>query len=141
MKEILFICKYNRFRSKLSEAYFNRENKNKNFRAKSEGIIEVNRPLLPSEKKRNEEIKLLFGLRFDTKSRGIEIKSLLKSYKIIVVANDIPKRIFDSKSWKNKVEIWKVRDETGANEKNVKSIGKQIIKKVDRLIKELEGKK
>ena len=36
---ILFLCKYNRFRSKLAEAYFNKVNDNSNFVVRSAGLI------------------------------------------------------------------------------------------------------
>ena len=39
---ILFVCKYNRFRSKIAEAYFNKINKNKLVSVKSAGIIRGN---------------------------------------------------------------------------------------------------
>ena len=37
--KILFICRHNRFRSKIAEAYFNKINKNKNLIAKGAGIF------------------------------------------------------------------------------------------------------
>ena len=44
-KSILFVCKYNRFRSRVAEAYFKKINKNKNISVKSAGIIKGNLPL------------------------------------------------------------------------------------------------
>ena len=37
--KILFICKYNAFRSKVAESYFNKMNKNKKIKAFSRGFI------------------------------------------------------------------------------------------------------
>ena len=56
--KILFICKWNRFRSKIAEYYFNKfDKKNK---AISVGIIEANVPLRPGEKMRDKYLREKF---------------------------------------------------------------------------------
>ncbi len=137
-KNILFICKYNRFRSKVAEAYFKKINKNKNLSVKSAGVIEVNKPLTPKEKNRSNYIKNKFNLSISPKSRGLDVTLLEKQDKIIIIADDIPKKIFDNWRWKDKVTIWKIRDEMGDNKKNIDKIVKFIKKKVDKLVKDLE---
>jgi len=47
MKKILFVCKYNRFRSKTAEAFFNLLKHNKKIKAKSTGLIKGDYPLDP----------------------------------------------------------------------------------------------
>jgi len=141
MVNILFICKYNRFRSKVAEVYFRKINRNKDIVVKSRGIIEVNKPLDPAERRRNKYLEKQFGFRLYGKSTGLDVKSLLWADKIIIVADDVPLPLFDSSKWKEKVEVWKVPDEKADNIPNInKSVG-FIIKKVDNLVKKLKGAK
>jgi protein-tyrosine-phosphatase len=139
--KILFVCKYNRFRSKIAEAYFKRVNKTQGIIVKSRAIIEVNKTLDTLERKRNVYLKKTFGFGLLGKSISIDVKSLMWADRIIIVADDIPKSLFSSKKWKDKVEVWKIPDENAANEKNINKIVKEIMKKVDLLVKELERKK
>jgi len=37
--KILFVCKHNRFRSKVAEAFFNKLKKNKKIKAESAGLV------------------------------------------------------------------------------------------------------
>lgn len=138
--KILFICKYNRFRSKVAENYFKRINKNPKLKVFSRGIIEVNKPLDEAERRRNVYLMKKFGFKLDAKSVSVSVKSLLDADKIIIVADDVPRVLFNSKKWVDKVEVWKVPDEKADNKRNIdKSVG-FIIKKVDVLVKKLEKK-
>jgi len=138
VKKILFVCKYNRFRSKLAEAYFNRGNRNKNFRAESAGIFRGSYPL-DSQQVRISKTQ---GLKIEGEPQGISIDLLKKTDIVVIVADDVPKSVFKFKGkYLQEVIVWKIKDENYGNEKNIKIIGKQIIKKVDKLIKELEGKR
>jgi protein-tyrosine-phosphatase len=135
--KILFICKYNRFRSKVAEVYFKKVNQNKRIKIRSRGIIEVNRALDSAERRRNKYLKEKFGFVLYGKSVSVDVKSLLWADKIIIVADDVPKILFNSKKWLRKVEVWKVPDEKADNERNInKSVG-LIIKKVDKLAEKL----
>ena len=136
--KILFICKYNRFRSKVAEAYFKKINKNKNLKVQSAGIIEVNKGLTPNEKKRNKQIKKEFDLNISSVSKGITAKLLESQDKIIVVASDVPKIIFDHWRWKEKVERWKAKDDHMAREKEGSKTVKFIFKKIDKLAENLK---
>ena len=62
---ILFVCRYNRFRSRIAEAYFNKINKNKNVKAKSAGLIKGS-PLNP----RTVKVAKKFGLDIRGKTQG-----------------------------------------------------------------------
>lgn len=137
-KKILFVCKYNRFRSKVAENYFKRINKKKGISVRSAGIIEVNRPLDAKEKNRNVYLKKKFGFVLSAKSVSIGVRSLMWADKIIVVADDVPKILFNSKKWKDKVEVWKIPDENADDKKNINKIVNSIIQRVDKLYKELK---
>ncbi|MFA7708040.1 MAG: hypothetical protein WCX73_03760 [Candidatus Pacearchaeota archaeon] len=138
---ILFICKYNRFRSKFAESYFKKINKNKNINVESAGIIQVDKPLTPVEKERNDYIKKTFGIFLSPISRGIKASLLEKQDKIIIVADDVPKIIFTNKGWKDKVKVCKIKDESAADKKNVNKLSNLIIKRVNQLVKDLEQRR
>ena len=142
MKEILFICMWNRFRSKFAEQYFNQINKNKKFKAESVGVIEVNGPLKPIERSRNKFLKQKYKLALSKKSRGINMKALDEAYKIIVVANDVPLEIIKQrKRWKDKFTYWNIKDVSNDDKEKVNKTVNSIMKKVNNLIKELEVEK
>ena len=53
---ILFVCRYNRFRSRTAEAYFKKINKNKKIKVKSAGIFKGNYPLSPIQVKTGKKL-------------------------------------------------------------------------------------
>ena len=136
--KILFICKYNRFRSKVAEVYFKKINQNGKIKIRSRGIIEVNKSLDVLERKRNKYLKEKFGFVLYGKSLSVDVKSLLWADKIILVADDVPKVLFNSRKWRDKIEVWKVPDEEADNERNINKSVELIIKKVDKLVEELK---
>ena len=73
----------------------------------------------------------------------ITINDMKESDLIVVVADDIPKIMFNYglSPISKKVVIWKVKDEEKMDEKNIKSIILIISKKVRQLAKQLENKK
>ena len=137
-KKILFVCKYNRFRSRTAEAYFNKINKNKNYRAESAGVIKGFLPLDKTQVRVGKE----YGFSILGKPRTMDMEMLRNFDKIIIVANDVPKEIFSYWWYKDKVIKWEIPDVvTGKSvELNKKSI-KMIMKKVDALVKDLEKEK
>jgi len=140
--KILFICKWNRFRSKFAEIYFNQIKNDKKIRAKSVGILEVNIPLKKSEIERNKFIKEKFGIILNEKSKGINVKDLDEADKIIVIADDVPLSILKSKKrWEDKFIIWKIKDGNMPNKEDVRKIVISIKGKVEDLIKQLEKRK
>ena len=137
MKNIIFVCKYNAFRSKVAESYFNKINKNKKIKAVSRGFIDGGEADAIQKKvaqKSNAQIKGKFV--------SINLKEMIKSDLIIIVANDISKIMFNYqlKPIKKKVVIWGIQDEQKMNEKNIRKIVESIKKKVEKLIKNLEAK-
>lgn len=136
---VLFVCRYNRFRSRVAEAYFNKINKNKKIKAESAGII---RGFFPLDKTQVKNAKK-FGINILGKPKSLSMELLKKINLIVITANDVPKEVFQfNKKYLQKVIVWKIPDvKTGQDEKgNIKSI-KLIIGKVNELVKELENKK
>ena len=138
-KKILFVCKFNRFRSKTAEAYFNKVNQNKNWKAVSGGLIRMQGLLGPTMLSRANFIKKRFGFKIGRRSNGLNDKLLRKVDKIVVVAADVPKIVFNFPDWKDKVECWKIPDEWKDDNKSVEGIVKDLIKRVDLLIGRLDN--
>lgn len=131
---ILFVCKYNRFRSRIAEAYFNKINKNKRIKAKSAGLIKGNQL-------DKNQIKLAkeFGLNIRGKTQGLNIKILKWQDTIIIVANDVPPSIFsNNKKYGKKVIVWKIPDNLKTEKETINKVIKPIINKVDILNKQLK---
>lgn len=136
-KNILFVCKYNKFRSRVAESFFNKLNKNPNYKAKSAGII----------KDRPEDIIHLLensicgkmGISLKGSPQGISFPLLKWQDIIVIVANDVPSSIFkDNKRYGKKLIVWKISDAKTNNKKEILSIIKSIEKKVKRFTKELK---
>ena len=131
--KILFICKYNRTRSKVAEAYFNKINKNKNIKVASAGVIKGR----PTGKK-DLILSGKFGLKIKKKTKSVKENDLRKGIDLlIIVANDVPVSLF--KNNVKKVIVWKIKD--GKYQKKYEDLYEQIIEKVNALIKKLEKKK
>jgi len=139
--KILFVCKYNRFRSRIAEAYFKKINKNKNIKAESAGLIAGFSPLNKYQIKAARD----YGIYLSGKPRAMSMDLLKNQNKIIVVADDVPKDVFDvpfdarkSYPYTKKVIIWKIPDINDGNifQKSKKTI-LTIMKKVDELNKKL----
>ena len=94
-KTILFICKHNRFRSKIAETFFNKSNKNKNYIAESAGLLPGHYPL----DKLQVNIAREFGLRLKGKPRPITTDSLKKANIFVIAANDIPHIFFQNEKY------------------------------------------
>ena len=143
MKNILFICKSNVFRSKVSEAYLKKINKNVN--VSSAGI--VLRGKLQGKQAKAVRDK---GLILNKKQQCLTSPLLRKQDIIIITARDVPKSIFNKSFLKNigvkaKVIKWgisdiydiKGKDKTDRTEKTIN----KLIKKIDKLNKTLEKEK
>lgn len=137
MKKInlLFVCRYNRFRSKVAEAYFKKINKNKSIHVKSAGLIKGN-PIKPIK-----ELKK-FGLVIKGEPQGLSSKLMAWQNVTVVVADNVPPQVFyKNKKYGKKVIVWKIKDaEKNQGKEKVRAI-KQIIQKVDALVKQLGGEK
>ena len=140
---ILFVCKHNKFRSKIAEIYFNMINKNKNILADSAGIIRGDMPLV------EKQVRLVakeFGINLKGKPKGLSIDLIRKQNMIIIVANDVPKNTFDRKEYINfkttKIIVWKIPDNPGATSViKLRKIIRAVMKKVEQLNRELGRKK
>lgn len=130
--KILFVCKYNRFRSKVAEGFFNKLNKNKNLIAKSAGIFK-GYPVTSIVKELSKE----FGIHITSTTQTISEDMLKWSNYIIIVANDIPPDLFNHDFCEN-VRIWKIQDTNANDKETIKKIFKEIEKNIKNLLKELE---
>ena len=133
VKKILFVCKYNRFRSKIAEAVFNKLNKNKNYQAKSAGIIKgssIDKKQIETAKKRDIDIK--------GNPIGLSTKLLKWQDVTIIVADDVPIEIFkDNAKYGKELIIWGIPDAQEDNEEEINSIIQLIEKRVKELIEKL----
>lgn len=137
---ILFVCRYNRFRSRVAESYFKKINRNKNISVKSAGLIKGLSPLDKTQVAITSSKE--FKLNIRGKPQGLSSKLLAWQNIIIIVANDVPLKVFvfdKNKEYSKKVIVWKIRDsKTGSDKKDVKRAIKEIIKKVDSFVKKLK---
>jgi protein-tyrosine-phosphatase len=128
VKKILFICKHNRFRSKVAEAYFKKINKNKTYCASSAGIIKHSAPF----DKNQFNVAKSMGIIMKGPSRNLSEKLLEEQDIIINVADDVPEVLFNNKSYiKGEVYNWKIPDvlettKIKAIEKTIQAIMKRI---------------
>lgn len=133
---VLFVCKYNRFRSRIAEVYFNKIYKH--HQAKSAGIINGGYPL---DKSPIETAKKM-GLNIEGRIHPLTIPLLKWADIIIIVANDVPSSLFDRvfriKPNEKKIISWNTPDEYTHKPEPTEELIKIIIKKVDELDKELK---
>jgi protein-tyrosine-phosphatase len=135
MTNILFICKANRFRSKIAEAYFKKINKNKKIQVKSAGILPGWTMIhKPTKKLLKEE----FGLTIKGKPQGINKRLMTWANIIIIVADNVPPKIFEEEStFRYKVINWKVHDADHKHTKEVRRAARQIIEHINKFVKTL----
>ena len=90
-KNILFVCKWNRFRSKIAEAFFNKYNRNENYKARSAGVVRGHLPLNKNEVSGAKK----FGINLGERPRGLTSELMGWQDIIIIVANDVPGILFE----------------------------------------------
>ncbi|HPD81746.1 MAG TPA: hypothetical protein PK357_01460 [Candidatus Pacearchaeota archaeon] len=133
---ILFVCRYNRFRSRIAEAYFKKINKNKKIKVRSAGLFR-GMSLSPETIKNAKK----FGLDIVGKVNGLSSAVIKNQNIVVVVADDVPSQVFDkSRKMGKKVLLWNIKDANYKDQKSVKKVIKKIIKKVDDLNDELKRK-
>ena len=132
--KILFVCKYNRFRSKVAEsflAHFGSET----FSVKSSGVmIDELRPYVSETTKiilREKGISVV-----SDKSHLINHELISWADKIVVVADNILTDIFP----KSKLIVWKVHDASEHDELRVREIIGEIENLVKFFIEQFGGK-
>ncbi|MCK9595937.1 hypothetical protein M0R19_02010 [Candidatus Pacearchaeota archaeon] len=134
---ILFICKYNAFRSRIAEEYLKKINQNPDVEVISEGLIMDGRADAEQVTTARELLDIDISQR---EPEPLNLDDLEEADKIIVVADDIPKIIFNYKKnlLMKKIEFWGIKDEQFQNTKNINKIVLKIKKKVEELNKKLE---
>ncbi|MBR9706628.1 hypothetical protein GOV14_06340 [Candidatus Pacearchaeota archaeon] len=133
---ILFICKYNRFRSRIAAEYFKKINKNKNIKVKSAGVIK-------GDKVDGYGVgasKRLWGINIKGRPKTMSSKLLGNTDLAIIVANDVPKSLLTEKINPKNIQVWNLSD-TDDNKKRVDNLINKIVKKTKDLVKELENAK
>ena len=129
--KILFICKYNRFRSQVAERYFRKINKNKSIKSYSAGVIKGT-----FIAKSVKDIGKKLGINLSGKPKGINEKLLKDVDLLVITANDVPKQLFEKKT--RKVIKWNIPDTSQDDLCNIERISRMIMKKVDKLNETLE---
>lgn len=135
---LLFVCKYNRFRSRVAEDYFNKLNKNKNIKVFSGGIIPGHYPLDKDE----VIVAKANGINLSGRPKSISTDLLRKMDLVVIVANNVPKSIFNYESYHGKIIVWNIQDIfSGASKVLIDKRIKKIKRKVEKLVKKLESVK
>jgi protein-tyrosine-phosphatase len=132
--KILFVCKYNAFRSPVAEEYFKKINKK--IKVFSRGIIMGGNADGEQRKLAKQILGINIGKR---KPVSLSLDDLTDADLIVVVADDVPKIIFNYQLEPiiKKIVMWEIKDEQKMNKKNIKKIIFMIKEKVDELNKEL----
>ncbi len=131
---ILFICRYNRFRSRVAVAYFRKINWGRKISAKSAGIIK-GYPVNKNQIKFAKE----FGISIRGSPQGLSSEILKWQDIVIIVADDVPKDLFKlDKKYNKKIIFWNIPDVAGDDSKGVKRVIEKIIKKTNELSEELK---
>jgi len=119
---ILFVCKYNRFRSKVAEAYFKKVNKDSDAVVKGAGLIpkfDIDAEIFDSVKKSGLEISL--------DPIGVDYNLIRWADKIIIVASNIPIDIFEEVvSPESEVIHWEIQDAEPGDMNGRESVIKNI---------------
>ena len=130
---ILFICRHNRFRSKVAEAIFNKLNRNKSIKAESAGIIKdipASKNVRKVMKDKRMKLKSIISRRFN---EGI----IRRTDIIVIVADNVSKGIF--RKLRKKIIVWKISDVSQSDVKGIRKRVGMIEKRVAGLIKNLNG--
>jgi protein-tyrosine-phosphatase len=130
--KILFICKYNRLRSKIAEALFTHYNEDKKHEVRSAGIRSYF--LSPYIMEKAKKLLEQRGIKVDQDASVMVNDYLIKwADKIIIVANDVDPKTFP----KDKTIVWDVHDLDDEETESIVMRIDIIDKKINELIKEL----
>ena len=130
--KILFICKHNRFRSKVAETIFNKINKNKNNKAESGGLG------FKSSYITKNVVKIM-------KEKGYAVKGLPRKLKksdtdnydlLVIVADNVDKNEFSD--FNRRIIKWRIPDCNASEIKTIRKIVSEIEIRVKGLIEDLE---
>ena len=103
-KKILFVCRHNRFRSKVAEALFIKFSKGK-FEVKSAGLRKDLMHNYIAKSVHDALIDKKVKVK-DERAREIDEKLIEWADRIVVVADNVPLEIFP----REKTEVWKIID-------------------------------
>jgi len=132
--KILFICKHNKFRSKVGEAIFNKLNKNKKIIAESSGIIgsihDTPKSVIDVLKNKGYRVKRKTAKRVDLDE--------IKDYDLIIIVADNVNPLFFKSSFDKKIIWWKITDCLDTDIEGIKKRVDEIESKVKKLVEELK---
>jgi len=133
IKQLLFICKHNRFRSKVAEALFKKHNKNKKIKAKSAG---TNPDYIPVAENVVKALKESGIKKINRKPRKITKGLIRNSDLILIAANNVNKNAF--KEYNKKIIVWKISDTSQGNYKGIINRTRLIEKRIKKLVSVLK---
>ncbi|MFZ1970968.1 MAG: hypothetical protein WAU65_02210 [Candidatus Nanoarchaeia archaeon] len=134
---ILFICKHNVFRSRVAEEHMKKISKHN---ISSAGLISFSGNM----QKEQQEVCKEFGLILPNQSKTLSLENLRKQDLIIVVADDVPQKIFENPEYNLcKIRRWEIKDVDtfDLDKKKIRPIVKKIIENVEDLNKSLNKSK
>jgi len=136
--KILFICKHNRFRSKVGEAIFNTLNKNKNIVAESAGILIDELRLYVAE----SVVKIMSGMGYVVGGipRKVNINEINDYDYLIIVADNVDPLFFKN-SYKGKIVKWSVHDCDERDLRGIRERVEDIESRVKEFVAELNDRK
>ncbi|MEK6889754.1 MAG: hypothetical protein AABX35_01045 [Nanoarchaeota archaeon] len=129
---ILFICRFNRFRSRVAEAYFKKINKDKKIKSDSAGLKAGSYPL------DSDEVECAYELGIDLEGKPKRITEELANWAdtIVIAADDVmPSFLAQYIKTKKKIIHWQIPENNSNNHEEIKSVINIIKEKVDELIK------
>lgn len=130
---ILFVCKHNRFRSKVAEAIFN-SLVNGKARAESRGLfLDEIRPYVEESVINVMKDK---GYEISGKPKQLGFQEMKNFDVLAVISNGIEKEFFDN--FKKKILIWNISDTDAKDIVRIKEIVNEIELKIKDLILELK---
>jgi len=136
MVNILFLCKYNRFRSRYAEAYFRKFYKD--IKVRSAGIIRGSYPLDSNQVSIAKER----GINLKGRPRGISTDLLKWLDILIIAADDVPSELFNNYIYCKKLIVWDIPDVKSGSKEEIKRIMINIEENINIFIEELKnGKK
>lgn len=135
-QHLLFVCRYNRFRSVLAHAFFTKYNTNKQIIVKSAAPIKG--------RHFSQEVKQLareFQLTLKNKPEGLTSDLMAWQDITIIVADDVSETLFDKNKAEGKhVIVWGIQDTATGSLEEMRLIAQQIEQKVIQLVAELSHK-
>lgn len=131
------MCKHNRFRSKVAEAFFNKLNKNKNYKAYSAGLLPGRYPLDAMQVKIAKE----FGINLKGKPKPVSMDLLIKINTMVIVADNVPIDVFGNKKYGREEYIWNIPDSVNNDADETREIISKIEKRVIEFVGRLKSKK